>query len=415
MLKNIGVQGRFFAMVIPVSGLIFVGLIVLFEWGNFSSAEKALQEKLNNVTNIYSLFLAEPIATNQLETVRLFTSYLISDPDIANILITDTQDNTVDHFTSENKNLQTKTVAILYATETSFEKLGKLKVSISKDRIIEEFKQKLIYDAILLCALIIAMLLSIKIAYRFNIGIPLRNLTRAIVKYEQEGKHEPVPFKGKDELSTVIETYNQMQQMQTDANSKLKRYHIHLENEVRERTVELEFHANHDSLTKLINRRKFNTILQEASQKVEQKGYQFALCYIDLDQFKLVNDSCGHIVGDRLLVEVSNLLQQQLRSEDFIARLGGDEFAVLLHQYSQKDAVSVAERLLKVVGDYRLVSNQKSLHVGLSIGIVMMDKNNNDIDKVMKQADLSCYAAKDNGRNCIHVYNQSFNGITLTL
>jgi len=415
MLKNIGVQGQFFTMVIPVSGFIFVVLIVLFEWGNFTSAENALKDKLNNVTNIYSLFLAEPIANNQIETVRLFTSYLISDPDIANILITDNQENTVDYFQSENKNLQSKTVSILYATETSFEKLGELKVSVSKDRIIDEFKQRVFYEAILLCALIAAMLMSIKIAYRYNIGVPLRNLTRAIVKYEHEGKHDPVPYKGKDELSTVIETYNQMQQLQKEANSKLQRYHIHLENEVRERTIELEFHANHDSLTKLINRRKFNTVLLEAHEKVKDTDCRFALCYIDLDQFKLVNDTCGHIVGDRLLIEVSNLLKQQLGPKDFIARLGGDEFAVLLNEYSQNDAVSVAEKMLEVVGDYRLISKQNSLQIGLSIGIVMMDKNNSDVDELMRKADLSCYAAKDNGRNCIHVYNQNVNEITLTL
>lgn len=405
MLKNIGVQGRFFTMVIPVSGLIFVLLIILFEWGNFRSAEKDLKEKLNNVTNIYSLFLAEPIANQEIETVRLFTSYLISDPDIANILITDKQEKILDYFKSDNKNFQTKTISINYATETSLEKLGKLKVSVSKDRIIDEFKQRVVYEIFLLGALIIAMLISIKIAYRYNIGIPLRNLTRAIVKYDQEGKHDPVPFSGKDELSTVIETYNQMQQLQQDANFKLQRYHAHLESEVRARTIELEYHANHDHLTKLVNRRKFNKILLEASLKVEQSGLQFAIFYIDLDQFKLVNDSCGHTAGDRLLIEVSNLLKEQLRPKDCIARLGGDEFAVFLSEYTQKDAVVVAEKMLKVIGDYQFRSKEKSLSIGLSIGIVMMDSNNNDIDELMRQADLSCYVAKGNGRNCIHLHH----------
>jgi diguanylate cyclase (GGDEF)-like protein len=411
MFNNIGVQGRFLTMVIPISGLIFVLLIALFEWGNFITAEKTLKDKLNNVTKIYSLFLAEPIANQQIETVRLFTSYLISDPDIANILITDNQENTLDSFESKNKNLQTKTISIHYATETIFEKVGKLKVSVSKDRIIEEFKQRVVYEIILLGALVIAMLITIKIAYRYNIGIPLRNLTCAIVKYDQEGKHNPVPFSGKDELSTVIETYNDMQQLQQDANAKLQRYHLHLESEVRARTAELEYHANHDSLTKLINRRKFNQILHKASLKVEQSGLQFAIFYIDLDQFKLVNDTCGHTAGDQLLVEVSNLLKQQLLPEDCIARIGGDEFAVLLNQDNQKDAIVIAENMLKIIGDYRFVSKQKSLRIGLSIGIVMMDKKNNNIDELMRLADLSCYVAKDNGRNCIHLHHSRNNEI----
>lgn len=411
MLNNIGVQGRFFTMVIPVSGLIFVILIAIFEWGNFISAEKALKDKLKNVTNIYSLFLAEPIANKQIETVRLFTSYLISDPDIAKILITDKQDKTLYFFESQNKNLQTKIISINYATETSFEKLGKLKISVSKDRIIDEFKQRVVYETFLLGALIIAMLISIKIAYRHNIGIPLRNLTCAIIKYDQEGKHDPVPYSGKDELSTVIKTYNQMQRLQQDANEKLQRYHTHLESEVRERTSELEYQANHDPLTKLINRRKFNQILHDASITVEQSGCQFAICYIDLDQFKLVNDSCGHTAGDQLLIEVSNLLKQQLGPKDCIARLGGDEFAVLLNQYSQEHAVKVAEKMLKVIGEYRFISKQKSLRIGLSIGVVMMDKDNNNIDELLRQADLSCYVAKDNGRNCIHLHHSRSNEI----
>jgi diguanylate cyclase (GGDEF)-like protein len=411
MLNNIGVQGRFFSMVLPVSGFIFILLISIFEWRNFTSAEKALKEKLHNVTNIYSLFLAEPIANKQIETVRLFTSYLLSDPDITGILITDNQNNILDKFESKHLNFETKTVSINYSTETSFKKLGKLKVSVSKDRIIDEFKQRVIYEISLLGALIIAMLISIKIAYRYSIGIPLRNLTCAIVKYDQEGEHEPVPYSGNDELSTVIETYNRMQQIQQDVNSKLQSYHVHLENEVRERTSELEYHANHDPLTKLINRRKFNQILHEASIKIERDGLKFAIFYIDLDQFKLVNDSCGHTAGDQLLVEVSNLLKQQLRPKDCIARLGGDEFAVLINQCTQEHAVIIAEKMLKVVEDYRFISKSKTLRIGLSIGVVMMDSNNNNVDELMRQADLSCYVAKDNGRNCIHLHHSRSNEI----
>ena len=411
MMNNIGVQGRFFSMVLPVSGFIFILLIFIFEWRNFASAEKALKEKLHNVTNIYSLFLAEPIANKQVETVRLFTSYLLSDPDIASILITDNQKNILEQFESKHKTYETKTVSINYTTEPSFEKIGRLKVSVSKDRIIDEFKQRVIYEISLLGALIIAMLISIKIAYRYSIGIPLRDLTCAIVKYDQEGEHKPVPYSGNDELSTVIETYNRMQQLQQDVNSKLQRYHVHLENEVRERTSELEYHANHDPLTKLINRRKFNQILHEASIKLEQTGLEFAIFYIDLDQFKLVNDSCGHTAGDQLLVDISNLLKQQLRPKDYIARLGGDEFAVLINQCTQEHAVIIAEKMLKVVEDYRFISKSKNLQIGLSIGVVMMDSNNNNVDELMRQADLSCYVAKDNGRNCIHLHHSRSNEI----
>jgi diguanylate cyclase (GGDEF)-like protein len=306
---------------------------------------------------------------------------------------------------------ESKTVSINYATETSFEKLGKLKVSVSKDRIIDEFKQRVIYEISLLAALFITMLISIKIAYRYSIGKPLQSLTCAIVKYDKEGEHEPVSYSGNDELSTVIETYNRMQQLQKDVNLKLQRYHVHLENEVKERTSELEYHANHDPLTKLINRRRFNQRLYEASIKIEQHGFEFAIFYIDLDQFKLVNDSCGHTAGDQLLVEVSNLLKQQLRSQDCLARLGGDEFAVLINQCTQEYAVTIAEKILKVVEDYRFTNKLKTLKIGLSIGVVMMDSNNNNIDELLRQADLSCYVAKDNGRNCIHLHHSRNNEI----
>jgi diguanylate cyclase (GGDEF)-like protein/PAS domain S-box-containing protein len=167
----------------------------------------------------------------------------------------------------------------------------------------------------------------------------------------------------------------------------------------------LAYQASHDALTGLINRREFDNRLHAAVQRAQRGEGACALLYIDLDQFKVVNDTCGHQAGDRLLRDVTGLLQTRVRGSDTIARLGGDEFGVLLENCSLDQASRIAESARQSIRDYRFVWGATALSVGASIGVVEIKRDTENVASVMSAADIACYAAKDGGRNRIHVYD----------
>ena len=166
----------------------------------------------------------------------------------------------------------------------------------------------------------------------------------------------------------------------------------------------LSWQASHDALTGLINRREFDNQLHGALLSAQRGEGAYALLYIDLDQFKVVNDTCGHQAGDRLLRDVTGLLQTRVRASDTIARLGGDEFGVLLAGVTVEQATRIAEGVRQAIRDFRFVWAASTLSVGASIGIVQIRAETESVASVMSAADIACYAAKDAGRNRIHVY-----------
>jgi diguanylate cyclase (GGDEF)-like protein/PAS domain S-box-containing protein len=166
----------------------------------------------------------------------------------------------------------------------------------------------------------------------------------------------------------------------------------------------LSWQASHDALTGLINRREFDNRLHAALLAAQREEGTYALLYIDLDQFKVINDTCGHQAGDRLLRDVTGLLQTRVRTSDTIARLGGDEFGVLLEGCTPEQAARIAEGVRQGIRDFRFVWGANTLSVGASIGIVQISAETENVASVMSAADIACYAAKDAGRNRIHVY-----------
>ncbi|MDB6009784.1 MAG: hypothetical protein JWL65_2034 [Gammaproteobacteria bacterium] len=166
----------------------------------------------------------------------------------------------------------------------------------------------------------------------------------------------------------------------------------------------LSYQASHDALTGLINRREFDNRLHAAVLSAQRGEGTYALLYIDLDQFKVVNDTCGHQAGDRLLRDVTGLLQGRVRASDTIARLGGDEFGVLLEGCTPEQSARVADGVRQAIKDYRFVWAATTLSVGASVGVVQISADTENVAAIMSAADIACYAAKDEGRNRIHVY-----------
>lgn len=177
-------------------------------------------------------------------------------------------------------------------------------------------------------------------------------------------------------------------------------------NQEHELRNQLSYQASHDSLTGLINRYEFEKRLEELINASIEDDSVHALFYLDLDEFKVVNDTCGHVAGDELLRQLSSLLQNQVRSHDTIARLGGDEFGILLSDCRSSKAFKLATKILHAIQDFHFVWEDKTFKVGASIGVVEINCHSKNIANVMGIADTACYSAKDNGRNRVHVAEQ---------
>ncbi len=166
----------------------------------------------------------------------------------------------------------------------------------------------------------------------------------------------------------------------------------------------LSYQATHDALTGLINRREFERRLAELVASAKTLQQQHALCYIDLDQFKIVNDTCGHTVGDNLLRQLTYLLKQRVRGSDTLARLGGDEFGVLLASCPLERALGIAEELRRVITDSRFAWQGRSFVLGASLGVVPITAESVSPTELLSEADSACYVAKEKGRNRVQVY-----------
>lgn len=178
--------------------------------------------------------------------------------------------------------------------------------------------------------------------------------------------------------------------------------------EMRAMARQLGYQASHDELTGLINRREFENRVEMALITARSNNLEHAMCYLDLDQFKVVNDTCGHIAGDELLRQLSGQLNAEIRAGDTLARLGGDEFGVLYLNCTLKKARELAERLRKVVNDFQFNWDNKSFTVGVSMGLVAIKAHNN-LHGLLSAADAACYVAKDEGRNRIHCFDENDN------
>lgn len=172
-------------------------------------------------------------------------------------------------------------------------------------------------------------------------------------------------------------------------------------------THQLNWQASHDALTGLLNRRAFESAVSDALRSAKEDGHHHALLYMDLDRFKIVNDSCGHGAGDVLLQTLSRLLQGHMRESDVLARLGGDEMGVLLSFCPLHRAEKLAEELRKSIRDFRFVWDSRVFELGVSIGLVEISQDSKSTTELLVAADQACYMAKEQGRNRVHVYRES--------
>jgi len=180
--------------------------------------------------------------------------------------------------------------------------------------------------------------------------------------------------------------------------------------QARNASEQLDWQAKHDHLTGLINRREFERQLKKHLADANKNQNTHCMMYIDLDQFKVINDTCGHDVGDKLLGQISQLLQNQLRQGDILARIGGDEFCALLPTCPIKNAFSIANTLRQSILEHRFVHHNKPYVLGASIGLIAISGQEQNAAEILSAADSACYAAKSAGRNRVHVHNAQGDG-----
>lgn len=250
-----------------------------------------------------------------------------------------------------------------------------------------------------LVILLVGLALSALIGWRMGRQItePILLLSRVVGRIGEGHFAERVTADGTGEFGILQRGVNQMA-------GKLQSAHEHMQERIDQATARLIYQAAHDSLTGLVNRREFEIRLDRAVLASQQHGRTHALCYMDLDQFKIINDTCGHAAGDEMLCQLALLLKALMRERDTLARLGGDEFALLLENCDLEDALKVADQCRTAVQRYHFKWDNRIFAVGASIGLVMIDQDAGTAANLLSAADAACYVAKDRGRNQIHIY-----------
>ncbi|MHB1186655.1 EAL domain-containing protein [Thiobacillus sp.] len=257
------------------------------------------------------------------------------------------------------------------------------------------------HDAILrsLAILLAGLSVSLFLAWRIGRRIiqPILALTHTVSRIGEGHLDERVTQTGEAELGVLQRGVNHMA-------AHLQTMQDQMQEKIDQATARLVYQASHDTLTGLINRREFEQRLERLLLSALQQGREHALCYMDLDQFKVINDTCGHAAGDELLRQLALLLKGNLRERDTLARLGGDEFALLLENCSTPDALEVADTFRAEVQRFRFKWEDRIFAVGMSVGMVAINRDSGTAASLLSAADAACYVAKDRGRNQIHVY-----------
>lgn len=274
--------------------------------------------------------------------------------------------------------------------------LGWVGLDVSRDATIRSQRKAILRS---LGILFTGLALSLYLAWRIGRQItrPVLALTHTVSRIGEGHLDARVAQTGRAELGMLQRGINHMA-------AHLQAAQDQMQAKIDQATARLVYQASHDALTGLINRREFEQRLERLLQSAIQHGRTHALCYMDLDQFKVINDSCGHAAGDELLRQLALLLKSNLRERDMLARLGGDEFALLLENCGLDDAVQVADLFRAEVQRFRFKWGDRIFAVGMSVGMVAITRDSGTAANLLSAADAACYVAKDRGRNQIHVY-----------
>lgn len=274
--------------------------------------------------------------------------------------------------------------------------LGHVYVSMQPSKLAEALQHRLMQHIGIITLLLMVCAILVNWISR-SVSQPLGEMS-AVLKRFVVGKHQFAPKNTLPEIKSLQTTINQisrdMQHVEAD-----------MRNRIQDAQAQLRYQARHDALTGLVNRQELERRLQQALQDVKQHRANHVFCYMDLDQFRVINDTCGHLAGDEMLRQISMILGQRIRTEDTFARLGGDEFGLLLCYCQVEKAIEIAAQLRQMVETFRFMHEGRLFQTGISIGVVEITADLKDVGEITRHADAACYVAKDNGRNQIHLFH----------
>ena len=281
--------------------------------------------------------------------------------------------------------LYTYSIDILFGGE----KFGSIVASWNPTRLLEEISVDIVQERNrLISALLMLTALSLLLLHALVVA-PLNKLRSRLEGMSLGSKFEPLEIKSSKELSMMAKAVNELNTAMAES---------------RELSLKLEYQANHDILTGLVNRYAFEKSLREHLENREAGQIESTLLYLDLDQFKLVNDTCGHAAGDALLAQLASILGKQINADDILARLGGDEFAVLLIDTPLEQGLLMAEKIRNAAQAYRFSWEGRTFAVETSIGAAPINRQHDNFERLLSAADEACYVAKNEGRNRVRSY-----------
>lgn len=276
-------------------------------------------------------------------------------------------------------------------SSTSPEVIGHVFVEFDKSELYRRQNQLMARGfAIVLVGLL--LLAALAVAMADNLAKPVLRLANAVRQMSSGNFETRVTTGTSGEIGALERGFNDMA-------AHIEEIHFSMQTRIEEATAQLAYQARHDALTGLLNRREFEQRLERALTSTQAGGEPFSVLLIDLDRFKPVNDTCGHLAGDELLRQISQLFQGRLREEDTLARVGGDEFAILLANCTGKRARQVAEDICNLAAAFRFIWQDKVFAIGASIGLSTVTRDVRKLQDILAAGDAACYRAKALGRN----------------
>jgi diguanylate cyclase (GGDEF)-like protein len=425
-MSNRGIRTRVLMLTLLPLLLVAGGLSWYFIASAYSEMDRAFEQGALERANQLAMASEFPLFSGNRPELEMLTGRLAREPDIQSIVIVDVQGRTIvkqglqlmrADWRGEVSGLVARNArAILVAAPVRQQaleiddlsassevgmtplSLGFVMLEVSRRATLER------QNTILLAGLTITgfgLLLASLLAWRLgrDIMLPLGALTRAVEKIAAGDLNARVQVETGGEFAVLERGVNHMVE-------ELKNSYDNLHERIRAATAKLSWQAHHDALTGLLNRSGFDLALQQAWETVRNENERHCLLYLDLDQFKLVNDTSGHQAGDELLRQLAATMRRTMRGSDVIARLGGDEFGVLLSDCDAVVGEQLGEKLRRMISDFRFSWNGRLYQVGASIGLVELDQDWPDTAHLMSAADAACYAAKDAGRNKVRLYRR---------
>lgn len=352
--------------------------------------EKEYEEQLSGQLRGVAEGIALLIAANELQRAfEMLDTVVDENPDWITVELVDAQGNR--WYAARGAGIATNSLdpyTVMQPVRAADRSLGSLVITVDRATKLGAVRSLQRYFPVAFMIVMLIFILSIALTLELVVRRPVRRLSEAFEKMARGDFRAALPKPGSDEVGVLISVFSSMR----DA---IQRYQ-----------TDLSFQTTHDPLTGLVNRREFERRIVAALNIAKSERSEHVLLYMDLDQFKVVNDTCGHTAGDEYLRQLSAMLVDRLRKHDSLARLGGDEFGVLLEHCPQDRALQIADQLLGEIQDFRFVWKGNSFTLGVSIGLVFINGQSEKFSRILKAADAACYAAKDAGRNRIHVYDE---------